>query len=157
MFHFDTADRAEVRGRWMIPRDLPAVTAIERASFPEPWTEDDFRGVLRRRNGVGIVAEVGDAVVGYAVYEMHREYLKVLNLAVAPGWRRRGLGAGLADRIGGEVDGHRRAFADAWVSEANLGALLFFRARGWRAVGFDRDHWPDTPGLAAVLMRLRAG
>ena len=61
--------------RWMIRRDMPTVMAIETDSFEFPYTEDEMILMLRNRNVIGMVAEVGEQVVGYMIYELFKERL----------------------------------------------------------------------------------
>ena len=69
--------------RWMIRADMPDVLAIEQDVFEFPWFEQDFVRCLRQRNCIGMVAEQGDRVVGYMIYELHKSRLHLLNFAVA--------------------------------------------------------------------------
>ena len=68
----------------MIRRDMPEVMRTERASFEYSWTEDDFLRCLRQRNCIGMVAERGDSIIGFMIYELHKTRLHVLNFAVHP-------------------------------------------------------------------------
>ena len=85
------ADASALHIRWMIRRDMPDVMGIELASFEFSWTEDDFLRCLRQRNCIGMVAERGDTIVGFMIYELHRTRLHVLNFAVNPTVRRTGV------------------------------------------------------------------
>src|SRR3954469_10610522 len=80
--------QARVHIRWMIRRDMPEVLAIEQQSFPFPWCEEEFLRVLRQRNCIGMVAEYGERVVGFMIYELHKNRLHVLNFSVAADSRR---------------------------------------------------------------------
>jgi ribosomal-protein-alanine N-acetyltransferase len=60
----------------MIRRDMPEVLAIEHASFEYPWCEEEFLRVLRQRNCIGMVAEQGERIVGFMVYELHRNKIQ---------------------------------------------------------------------------------
>ncbi len=70
--------------RWMIRRDMPEVLAIENRSFEFPWSDEDFIRCLRQRNCIGMVAEYDERVVGFMIYELHKNRLHVLNFAVRP-------------------------------------------------------------------------
>ena len=85
--------------RWMIRRDMPEVLDIERASFEFPWSEEDFIRCLRQRNCIGMVAEHGERVVGFMIYELHKTRLHILNFAVAADVRRRGVGRQMIDKL----------------------------------------------------------
>src|SRR6476646_6044993 len=86
-------ERLRVHIRWMIRRDMPEVLQAEQESFDFSWTEDDFLRCLRQRNCIGMVAELDDRVVGFMIYELHKNRLHVLNFAVAGAFLRQGIGA----------------------------------------------------------------
>ncbi len=130
--------------RWMLVRDRPEVLAIEAASFATPWDEGDFIRALRDRNVVGFVAESDGVVVGLVVYHMGRASITIVNLAVHPGYRRRGVGRQLVARLAGKLSSYRRTHLDVTVRERNLRAQLFYSACGLRAVQSLRGHYPDT-------------
>ena len=87
--------------RWMIRRDMPAVLRIENACFEFAWNEEDFIRCLRQRNCIGMVAEDDEGVVGFMIYELHKNRLHVLNFAVHPDQRR----GGAHDRFREELPG----------------------------------------------------
>src|SRR5438105_12742357 len=86
-------EQVRVHIRWMIRRDMPEVLHTEQQSFEFPWTEEDFLRCLRQRNCIGMVAEQGEKVVGFMIYELHKAKLHILNFAVHPNWRRSNGGA----------------------------------------------------------------
>ncbi len=133
-----------VQIRWMIRRDMPEVVWIEHRSHEFPWCEDDFVRCLRQRNCIGMVAEAGDRIVGFLVYELLDDKLHILNMAVHPHFRRRGIGRQLVNRIISKLSHHRRSRITLGVRESNLAAQLFFRACGFRAVKVLRAFFPDT-------------
>src|SRR5690348_3144654 len=65
-------EQVRVHIRWMIRRDMPEVLQTEQHSFEFPWTEEDFLRCLRQRNCIGMVAEQGEKVVGFMIYELHK-------------------------------------------------------------------------------------
>lgn len=130
--------------RWMIRRDMPEVLAIETASFEFPWTEEDFVRCLRQRNCIGMVAELDERVVGFMVYELNKSHLHVLNFAVHPDYRRRGIGRRMIDKLASKLSAQGRTRLILEVRETNLGAQLFFRAMGFRAVCVLHDFYEDT-------------
>lgn len=144
-----------VHQRWLIRCDLYDVVAIDNASFDFPWSEEDFLRRLRRRNVIGMVAEVGDEVVGHFVYAMDGQILQLLRLAVHPSWRRDGVGRQMMGRLQAKLTAHRRPILSAFVRETNLGAQLFFRACGLRADAILPAHFSDT-GEDAYLFRYGA-
>jgi ribosomal-protein-alanine N-acetyltransferase len=138
----------------MIRRDFPEVLAIENAGFDHPWSEEDFLSALRQRNCIGMVAELDERVVGFFVHELHKGGLVLLNFAVAPDLRHRGVGRQMAEKLVGKLASHRRKLIRIDVRETNLAAQLFFQVQGFRAVAVLREHFADT-GEAAFRMEYR--
>jgi len=73
--------------RWMTKCDMPEVCQIAADCFESPWTEENFLCILRQRNCIGYVAEQGEKVVGFMIYELYQEKLHILMFAVSPGVR----------------------------------------------------------------------
>jgi ribosomal-protein-alanine N-acetyltransferase len=154
-----SANRAEkeqvrVHIRWMIRRDMPEVLQTEQESFEYSWTEEDFLRCLRQRNCIGMVAEQGERVVGFMIYELHKAKLHILNFAVHPQHRRGGVGAQMVAKLISKLSSHRRTRITLEVRETNLPAQLFFRAQGFRAVRVLRAFYEDS-GEDAFLMQYR--
>ena len=137
--------------RWMIRRDMPEVLQTEQESFEFAWTEEDFLRCLRQRNCIGMVAEQGEKVVGFMIYELHKSKLHILNFAVSPSQRRAGIGAQMVAKLISKLSSHRRTRITLEVRETNLAAQLFFRKQGFRAVSVLRDFYEDTTEDAYVM------
>ena len=142
----ETLKKTEIRVhvRWMIRRDMPEVMAIEQESFEFPWYEENFIRVLRQRNCIGMVAEHDEQVVGFMIYELHRIRIHVLNFAVHPDFRRHGIGNQMIAKLTAKLSFQRRSRMVLEVRETNLGAQLFFRECGFRAVSVLRNYYADT-------------
>ena len=141
--------------RWMIRRDMPEVLAVEAEGFEFPWSEDDFARCLRQRNCIGMVAESGESVVAFMIYELHRSRLHVLNFAVARSHRRLGIGSRMMEKLIGKLTPDRRARIVLEVRETNLPAQLFFRSLGFRATSVLKDFYQDSTE-DAYLMQYQA-
>jgi ribosomal-protein-alanine N-acetyltransferase len=128
----------------MIRRDMPEVLAIEHASFEFPWCEEEFLRVLRQRNCIGMVAEHGERIVGFMIYELYRNKIHVLDFATHADFQRRGVGRQMVSKLVGKLSAQRRNRIGLYVRETNLRAQLFFRVMGFRAVEVLRDHYADT-------------
>jgi ribosomal-protein-alanine N-acetyltransferase len=140
--------------RWMIRRDMQEVLQTEQESFQVPWTEDDFLHCLRQRNCIGMVAECGDQVVGHVIYELHRNRLHILNLAIHPQHRRHHVGAQIMNKLIGKLSSHRRARITLEIRESNLVAQLFLKALGFVATKVVKNYYEDT-GEDAYFMEYR--
>jgi [ribosomal protein S18]-alanine N-acetyltransferase len=147
-------EQVKVHIRWMIRRDMAEVLQTEQESFEYSWTEEDFLKCLRQRNCIGMVAEHGEKVVGFMIYELHKSKLHVLNFAVHPAFRRQGVGQQMVAKLIGKLSSHRRTRITLAVRETNLPAQLFFKSLGFLAVRVLRGYYEDS-GEDAFLMQYR--
>ena len=147
-------EMTRVHIRWMIRRDMPEVLGAERQSFEFAWTEEDFLRCLRQRNCIGMVAEQGERVVGFMIYELHKTKLHILNFAVLPAARRRGIATQMVTKLIGKLSSHRRTRVTLEVRETNLAAQVFFRAQEFKAVRVLRGYYEDS-GEDAFQMEYR--
>lgn len=152
--HSPAKTQTPVHIRWMIRRDMPEVLNIENGAFEFPWSEEDYIRCLRQRNCIGMVAEHNERVVGFMIYELHKNRLHILNFAVHDQLRRRGIGSQMIRKLVSKLSPQRRNRIMLEVRETNLAAQLFFRDLGFRAISLLRDFYEDTTE-DAYLMQYR--
>lgn len=152
-----TTPMCQVHVRWMIDRDMPQVIAIEDQSFEYAWDEREFRRLLALRNVIGMVAEVGEVVVGYMVYMLEKRNIELMNLAVHPAWRRLGVGSQMTSKLKSKLSTHRRTQIGLDVRETNVPAQVFFREQRFFAYRTIRNHFSDSREDAYRFMYLLQG
>jgi ribosomal-protein-alanine N-acetyltransferase len=134
-------------------RDLDGIGAIERATFPEPWTRDQFAALLFHPAGIGWVAEVVPrGAVGYAFGWVAADEAELADLAVEEDVRGRGVGTGLVRAFAREAGarGARRLYLE--VRASNEGARRFYDRLGFDVVG-RRAGYYRHPREDALVMR----
>ena len=137
--------------RPLAPYDLDAVLAIERASFPEPWSPAMFSAELARADRIWRVAEAADgSVVGYGGVMLVGDEAHLMNLAVASARRHAGIGRKLFDDLAGRAAraGARRLTLE--VRDDNQAALRFYEAAGLRVEGVRPGYY--RAGRDALIM-----
>ena len=149
------SEATNVHIRWMIRRDVADVLAIETASFTVGtcWTEQDLISSLRDRDTIGMVCEVASEVVGFVVCKLLKKQIEVLNMAVHPAWRRRGVGRVIIDKLVSKLSSHRRRSILIPVRESNLDMQLFLKALYFNAVNVKRRYFEDTKEDAYLFVR----
>lgn len=147
----EATNRLDVHIRWMIRRDMPEVLEIEKVSFKHAMHEEDFLVALRQRNCIGMVCERKEKIVGFMVYELHKDYLKILDLAVHPAWRHLDVGTQMCQKLASKLSSHRRRIIRVSVRESDLPSQLFFRSMGYLSQRIIRESFEDT-GEDAYLM-----
>ncbi|MDP2315916.1 MAG: ribosomal protein S18-alanine N-acetyltransferase [Pseudomonadota bacterium] len=130
--------------------DLDAVVALELVCFAEdPWTWGMLKDELTRPGGVFIVVGEPGRPVAFAIGWAVLDELHVLQVAVDPSARRRGLGRELMD----ELVARSPAAENAWleVRRDNVAAIGLYEALDYRAVGCRPRYYTD--GCDALLLR----
>jgi ribosomal-protein-alanine N-acetyltransferase len=122
--------------------DLAALMRIQRASAgAAQWASE---GVTRC-----IVAEVGGYVAGFLAYQQLAGEVEVMNLAVDPPQRRRGVGRALLNFLLGQTIGD--VFLE--VRAGNASAQRFYEEAGFREVGRRAAYYRNPPEDAIVMRR----
>jgi len=123
--------------RWMIRKDWRAVLGIEAANWSDPMTEKDLEEKLRDRAISGFVAQDGEHVVGFMIYELSNGLIRLLDFGVHPACQRRGVGRAMIEKLIPKLGVARHRLV-AEVHEGNLDVQLFFRAMGFKCVAVQR-------------------
>jgi [ribosomal protein S18]-alanine N-acetyltransferase len=136
-------------------RDLSAIEEIERASYPTPWSRSMFAGELAKPASIclGAVDSERDELVGYLIISRYVDAWHVMNIAVAPEHRRRGIARSLMERLF-EVtarDAQRGYTLEVRVS--NEAAIRLYEALGFRARGIRRGYYTDNREDALIMWR----
>lgn len=143
-----------VRYRAMTVGDVAAVAAVERASYPYPWSDGIFRDCLR----VGYtcrVAELRGEIVAYGVLAVGAGEAHILNLCVLEDLRGRGLGRQMLKLLL-----ERAAEAGAGdvfleVRPSNTLAISLYQSVGFIPVGRRRAYYQGDGGREdALVLRL---
>jgi ribosomal-protein-alanine N-acetyltransferase len=134
--------------------DLDAIERIERASYPTPWSRSMFASELAKPSSLslGAVDETG-RLVGYLVLSRYVDAWHVMNVAVAPESRRRGIASALLRRLLDQTkdDGQRGYTLEVRVS--NVGAISLYQRFGFRPKGVRRGYYTDNREDALIMWR----
>jgi ribosomal-protein-alanine acetyltransferase len=151
-------ERPRSRLRRLRAEDPQAVAEILRQS-PEAvfWPEASVKEVLEWKGILGIASEAAGRVVGFLIGRQTGEEAEVLNLAVAPGNRRRGKGGGLLKMAVEELRtrGVSRVFLE--VRESNATGIAFYEKHGFSKTGRRQGYYRDPCEAAIVMERKLTG
>ena len=131
--------------------DLPAVISIERRSFPSPWSLAMFVLELSKPSGICLAATEGDRLLGYLICSRYDRVWHLMNVAVAPEHRRRGVATGLFSRLI-EEGGEELPFT-LEVRTSNGEAIAMYERLGFRSAGVRPRYYRDN-GEDALIMWL---
>jgi len=147
--------------RAMAVSDVGAVMAIEKVSFPTPWSAGTYRHeITRNEHGAywvvsprGAVVRTAPSVLAYAGTWQLGDEVHVTTIAVHPNWRRRMLGEWTLLNLIAAVRRNGARLVTLEVRTSNAPAIALYRKLGFEEVGLRRGYYLDT-GEDAYLMTL---
>lgn len=133
-------------------QDLPNVIAIERRSFPTPWSLAMFVLELSKPSGICLAAARDRRLVGYLICARYETVWHLMNVAVAPEWRRQGAASALLGTLYRRID-DERARVTLEVRCSNRAAIDLYEREGFRVAGFRKRYYQDNGEDALVMWR----
>lgn len=132
--------------------DIPAVQAVENASFPVPWPANAFRQELtQNRNAHYIVAREGDHVIGYAGLWLSLDEAHITTFAVLPAYRRQKIGERMLLSIFDRAQKLGAEWLTLEVRASNLAAQKLYEKYGFRPAGIRRRYYSDNNEDAIIM------
>jgi len=134
-------------------RHLDQVLAIER-TFAAPWSRDMFLQELRQQwdASEALVAESQELLLGYVLCWFVADEIHIVNLAVHPGWRRRGIGRQLLTEICDRARRRGMTLATLEVRIHNEPAVRLYESFGFRQVAIRKSYYADNGEDALVML-----
>ncbi len=138
----------------MAPEHVSEIAAIERETFSLPWDEDAIRGELDNPLALWLVAGGEDGtVLGYVGSQTCFEDADILNVAVAPAARRRGIAAALMRELEVRLAPKGVERVTLEVRASNLPAIALYTKIGYTQVGLRRNYYEKPREDALILQK----
>lgn len=134
----------------MTGNDLDAVLAIEVASYSTPWSREHFRNELEARYSWPLVAVEAGSVVGYACLMSLFEEAQILNIAVMPGKRGRGIARMLLEQAFRLALEQGAEIIALEVRASNSSAISLYQQLGFKRTGIRAGYYDSVED--AILM-----
>lgn len=141
-----------LRLRSLAYADLPQVLAIERRSFPTPWSLAMFVLELSKPSGICLAAEREGRVVGYLVCSRYADIWHLMNVAVEEGHRGQGVAGTLIRRLFELADAPAEQYT-LEVRRSNADAIAMYERFGFRSSGVRRGYYHDNREDAVIMWR----
>jgi len=132
--------------------DIPAVVAIERRVFADPWTPEFFGSELELPRVHARVVELEGRIAGYLVAWLGPGEGHLGNLAVIPEARRHGIARLLIDDLLGRARALGVDSITLEVRVSNFAAQALYRGLGFRLAGLRRGYYRES-GEDALIMQ----
>ena len=132
--------------------DTAQVAQLEAMCFSAPWSEKAIIGELSNPLSVWIVAREDDEVVGYVGSQSVMGEADMMNLAVRPDWRRKGIGAQLVSCLIEKLKSNDVYSLTLEVRASNEPAKRLYKVMGFQQVG-RRPNYYTAPKEDALILR----
>jgi ribosomal-protein-alanine N-acetyltransferase len=132
--------------------DLPNVIAIERRSFPAPWSLAMFVLELSKPSSICLAAVHDGELIGYLICSRYHTVWHVMNVAIDGKYRRRRVASTLIEHLFSVTDrGGERYTLEVRVS--NSEAISMYESFGFRSAGIRRRYYHDNNEDALIMWR----
>ncbi len=140
--------------RKMQEADLDRIAEIAAQSFVSPWSRQGFAEALPMENACFLLAEEASAILGYCGLYMAADEGEIINVAVCPECRKKGIGDLLLTALieEGHRNGVSRFFLEVRVS--NEAAICLYEKHGFVKQGIRKNFYQDIREDAYVMNRI---
>jgi ribosomal-protein-alanine N-acetyltransferase len=133
--------------------DLDAIDVIEQRAYPTPWSRAMFASELAKPTSICLGAFEGDELVGYIVNSRYVDAWHVMNVAVDPDRRRRGIATQLLEHLFELTQGDERRGYTLEVRISNDAAIGLYERLGFEPRGLRRGYYTDNREDALIMWR----
>ena len=135
-------------------RHVSQVAELEKLCFHDPWSEKSIAGELNNLLSLWVVAVEDDRVVGYVGSQTVCGESDMMNIAVHPDYRRRGIARSLVEYLIRELANRGSECLTLEVRSSNDSAKALYEMLGFRQVGLRKNYYRN-PREDALILRKR--
>lgn len=137
--------------RPMTAADVPSVAALEKLCFSDPWSVSSIASELDNPLSLWLVWEEDGAAAAYLGVQRVPPQADVMNVAVSPALRRRGIARALFAELERRLPEIDELFLE--VRASNSGAIALYRTLGFEQVGRRSNYYLDPREDALILRK----
>ena len=132
---------------------VPSVAALEVLCFSDPWSQNSVASELNNPLSLWLVAVEEDAVVGYVGSQTVMGETDMMNIAVDPEFRRRGIAGQLVDALVAELKTRQSHCLTLEVRASNEPARALYEKLGFQQVGLRKNYYRNPKEDALILRK----
>ena len=137
--------------RPMTAADVPSVAALEKLCFSDPWSVSSIASELDNPLSLWLVWEEDGTAAAYLGVQRVPPQADVMNVAVSPALRRRGIARALFAELERRLPEIEELFLE--VRASNSGAIALYRTLGFEQVGRRPNYYLDPREDALILRK----
>ena len=127
------------------------VAALEKQCFSDPWSENSVASELENPLSLWLIAEEDGAVCGYVGSQTVLDETDMMNIAVHPDCRRKGLAAALITELVSRLKARGSRVLRLEVRESNFSAIALYEALGFTQLGLRKNYYRNPKENALIL------
>jgi ribosomal-protein-alanine N-acetyltransferase len=133
--------------------ELGPIERIERRSYPTPWSRSMFASEIAKPSSICLGAFENGDLLGYLIISRYVDAWHVMNIAVDPDYRGRGVARALFDRLFELTAGDDTRGYTLEVRVSNQEAIRLYDRLGFRSKGVRRGYYTDNREDALIMWR----
>ena len=127
------------------------VAALEKQCFSDPWSENSVASELENPLSLWLIAEEDGAVCGYVGSQTVLDETDMMNIAVRPDCRRKGIAAALITELVSRLKAQGSRILRLEVRESNFSAIALYEALGFTQLGLRKNYYRNPKENALIL------
>lgn len=131
---------------------IPQVAHLETVCFNDPWSMNSLCAELKNPLSLWLIAVEGEDLAGYVGSQSVLGWADMMNLAVAPKYRRRGIGEKLIAELIRQLKENQVTCLTLEVRVSNEPAIALYQKMGFKEVG-RRPGYYRNPKEDALILR----
>lgn len=137
----------------MTASHVPQVANLEKMCFHDPWSEASIASELANPLALWLVAAENEQVVGYVGSQTVIDMTDMMNIAVHPDFRRKGIANMLVARLVEALKERQSSSLMLEVRASNVGAQALYEKLGFAQVGLRKNYYRNPKEDALILRK----
>ena len=132
---------------------VAAVAALEKLCFADPWSLSSVASELKNPLALWLVAVEEDVVCGYIGSQSVMGESDMMNVAVNPDFRRKGIGEALVGALSDALKALGNTNLTLEVRASNAPAIALYEKLGFTQVGLRKNYYRNPKEDALILRK----
>lgn len=132
---------------------VPQIAQLEKESFADPWSEKSIASELSNPLSLWLAALDNDTLMGYVGSQTCLDETDMMNVAVSPLYRRRGVATALIDALTERLKEQGSRCLTLEVRASNAPAIALYGSMGFQKIGLRKNYYRNPKEDALILRK----